>query len=180
MVSGSSRCVPRASCPRTWLDASRSKVSQVAGAGISLPARNRSSEGGANPKIGPLWMPSLREESSRVPPPRTRGRSGAKRRGRGSMIRYVSEVRDGRLVGRAKALRRRRSFPEVLLWGRIRPVVCQGFRFRRQHRFGLDSWWISTVASPTLRSRWTAAPGSDRAGRRQVRADPGAVGPSGS
>lgn len=41
------------------------------------------------------------------------------------------------IVYRARALRREMSYPEVLLWQRLRGSPC-GVRFRKQHQIGLD------------------------------------------
>jgi len=40
------------------------------------------------------------------------------------------------MVGRARQLRRDSSFPERLLWSRLRAGRCAGLKFRRQQPFG--------------------------------------------
>ena len=40
------------------------------------------------------------------------------------------------MTGRARQLRRQSSFPERLLWSRLRNGRCGGIKFRRQHPLG--------------------------------------------
>ena len=41
-----------------------------------------------------------------------------------------------RMLSRGKELRRETTFPERLLWSRLRERLCHGLRFRRQHPVG--------------------------------------------
>ncbi|MGN6269578.1 MAG: endonuclease domain-containing protein [Sphingomonas sp.] len=66
------------------------------------------------------------------PPRNGEGDRDAKRRGGGAAIPNVPPA-----VERARKLRREMSYPEVLLWQRLRGSPM-GIKFRRQHPFGPD------------------------------------------
>ena len=40
------------------------------------------------------------------------------------------------MIGRARTLRRKSTFPERLVWSRLRDRRCYGLKFRRQHPIG--------------------------------------------
>lgn len=67
-----------------------------------------------------------------VPPRHGEGDRGAQRRGGGAVPQRVPPN-----VTRARQLRRDMTYPEILLWQRLRGSPG-GFRFRRQHPIGAD------------------------------------------
>ncbi len=63
------------------------------------------------------------------------GEGGPKGRERVSMPRKIPKARK-RMIARGRRLRRESTFPERLLWGRLRNHRCAGLKFRRQHAVG--------------------------------------------